>query len=124
MNSVSHFEIPADDMQRAQKFYSYVFGWTMGEDFGTATMVNTTETDSNGLPKAPGAINGDIFKREAVLDRPLIVITVASIDECVERIKQFGGVLAVEKTSVADMGWCAYFKDSEGNLIGLWENKL
>jgi predicted enzyme related to lactoylglutathione lyase len=121
MNKVIFFEIPADDQERANKFYADVFGWE-AEDFGGTTMVTTTELGEDGMPKTPGAINGDIFKRDINLKNPLVVIDVPSIEDHVEKIKAAGGELIVEKMPVGDMGFCAYFKDTEGNLIGIWEN--
>ncbi len=122
MNSVVHFEIPADDLERVQKFYNEVFNWQATETMEGAVMVNTTETHDNGIPKAAGAINGDFFKRDDNLKHPLIVLTVDSIVEKFETIKNAGGSVVVDKMPVGDMGFCAYFKDSEGNVMGLWEN--
>lgn len=122
MNSVSHFEIPAEDMGRAESFYSNVFGWEMGEDMGGTRLVSTTEVDNGGMSSTPGAINGDIFKRDELLNKPLVVITVPNIDEHLEKIKNANGEIVVAKTAVGDMGWCAYFKDTEGNVLGIWEN--
>lgn len=124
MNSVSHFEIPAEDMEGAQNFYTNVFGWEMGEDYGGTRLVSTTENGNDGMSKIPGAINGDIFKKEGELTSPLLVITVPSIDEHLKKIKDANGEVVVEKVEVGDMGWCAYFRDTEGNVLGIWENKV
>jgi len=123
MNSVQHFEVPYDDQERISKFYSSVFGWKTTDVLGDTVLVDTTETD-NGIPKNPGAINGDYYKRDEKLKHPLLVITVENIDEHLEKIVEAGGSVEVPKTAVADMGWCAYFKDSEGNVLGVWENAM
>jgi predicted enzyme related to lactoylglutathione lyase len=122
MNPVAHFEIPAADLERAQEFYAKVFGWEIGEDLGGTRLVTTTPRGDNGMPNNPGEINGDIFKKEGALDKPIIMITVPSIDEHLNKIKAADGVTVVEKTQVGDMGWCAYFKDTEGNTLGIWES--
>lgn len=124
MNSVVHFEVPADDLTRAQKFYSDVFGWAMRVDMGDTKLVSTTDVGENGMPKNPGAINGDIFKREGELKNPVLMIDVPNIDEHLSKITEAGGSIVVPKTEVEDMGWCAYFKDTEGNVMGIWENKV
>ena len=120
---VVHFEIPADDVERAQDFYRSAFGWNLSSmpDMGY-TIVTTTPTDDQGAPKDPGAINGGMFKREATLATPMITIDVDDIDKALEMIGTLGGSTVQPKTSVMDMGFSAYFRDSEGNLMGLWQS--
>ncbi|HLD97299.1 MAG TPA: VOC family protein, partial [Candidatus Nanoarchaeia archaeon] len=60
MDKVVHFEIPADDMTRAEKFYNDNFGWKITKvpmPGGEYFLVNTVDTDEKGMPKSPGAIN-------------------------------------------------------------------
>jgi predicted enzyme related to lactoylglutathione lyase len=65
MGKVVHFEIPADNLARAKKFYSTVFGWNLNEiPEMEYTMVRTAESDENGMPKEPGAINGGMLQRQ------------------------------------------------------------
>ncbi len=122
MDKVVHFEVPADDMKRAQKFYSEVFGWGIQElpemDY---TIVQTMEMDEKQMPKEPGAINGGMFKRENAKKYPVITISVDSIDEAAKAIAAKGGKMTQERLPVGDMGFTAYFTDCEGNLMGLWE---
>jgi predicted enzyme related to lactoylglutathione lyase len=122
---VVHFEIPADDVARAEEFYRSAFGWNLSSmpDMGY-TMVSTTPTDDQGAPKDPGAINGGMFKREGALSTPVITIDVDDIDKALETIASNGGSTVRGKQSVMDMGYAAYFKDSEGNLMGLWQTAL
>lgn len=125
MNKVVHFEIPADDRERVKKFYSEVFDWGL-DDFpmpdDVYTMATTSPVDENMMHLEKGAINGGIFTRSAEVPTPIITIDVPSIDEYTEKIEAAGGSIAVPKGEVPDMGYYAYFKDSEGNLMGLWEN--
>jgi predicted enzyme related to lactoylglutathione lyase len=120
---VVHFEIPADDVSRAREFYQSAFGWDLNPipevDY---TMVNTTPTNEQGMPTDPGAINGGMFKREPPVTLPVITIDVEDIDKALERIGTLGGSTVQPKQSVMDMGFAAYFKDSEGNLMGLWQS--
>ena len=44
------------------------------------------------------------------------------IDATVVAIEKHGGSAVGEKLTVGDMGFAAYFKDSEGNLMGLWQS--
>ena len=124
MDKVVHFEIPADDIARAQKFYSTVFGWKMNSIPGMGyTILNTTPSGENGMPEEPGAINGGMLERQEPIMGPVITINVESIDEALKKIEQNGGKVVRGKEAVGDMGHAAYFKDSEGNVVGLWQNK-
>lgn len=121
---IVHFEIPFDDGDRARSFYQDAFGWSINEmpemDY---TMVSSGPTTEQGMPSEPGFINGGMFKRDADWStNPVITIDVDDIDAALEKIKGLGGSTAVEKTTVGDMGFSAYFKDSEGNIMGLWQN--
>jgi predicted enzyme related to lactoylglutathione lyase len=119
---VVHFEIPADDVERARTFYREAFGWVMTPmpemDY---TIVATTATDESGLPTEPGAINGGMTERKAPVSSPVIVIDVEDIDTTLPMLEKLGGGVVQGKTAVADMGYAAYFTDSEGNVVGLWQ---
>lgn len=52
----------------------------------------------------------------------MITITVDSIDEHFEKVKEAGGEVVVPKGEVPEMGYYAYINDTEGNVIGLWED--
>lgn len=127
MNKVVHFEIPTDDHPRAKRFYGEVFGWQLQDMPAGAdvyTFAITSEIDENYQHKEVGAINGGLFPRNAELpvSNPVITIGVDSIDEHIRKIEAAGGTLVVPKGEVPEMGYYAYFKDTEGNLMGLWEN--
>jgi len=121
VNSIVHFEIPADDVQRAQGFYRAVFGWELMPFDDETVMVSTTPTDQDGRPKDPGAINGDIFKRNPQMQHPTVVALVDSIDEKLREIEANGGKAVSERIEIPNMGAYAYFQDPEGNVIGVWE---
>lgn len=86
------------------------------------TMVRTTETDDKWMPKEPGAINGGMLKRNNAVPAPSFAIDVKNLDEAIEKVKKAGGTVVKEKTSVGPMGFIAYFKDTEGNILSLWQN--
>jgi hypothetical protein len=119
---VVHFEIPFDDGDRARSFYKEAFGWQIMEmpDMGY-TIVMTGPSNDSG-PTESGFINGGMLSREQGATRgPVVVLDVESIDVALERIGELGGSTVVGKTPVGDMGFAAYFKDTEDNVIGLWE---
>ena len=120
---VIHFEIPADDENRAREFYRSTFGWKIDAmpELSYA-MLLTTPTDETGMPSVPGSINGGMFRREGELTSPLITVDVEDIDAALEKISSHGGSTVQAKQAVGDMGWAAYFRDPEGNILGLWQN--
>ena len=125
MGQVVHFEIPTDDLARAQEFYRSTFGWDLDSmDMGDTqyTLARTTPVDdATQRPTEPGAINGGIMKRTADTPAPVITIAVESIDATMKDIESGGGSTVQPRTEIPGMGAFAYFKDSEGNVMGLWE---
>ena len=126
---VVHFEIPADDVERARKFYSQTFGWEIERfdmpDTGATGgdpyyIVRAAETDENHMVKTPGAINGGLMKRKSKEQPFMNYISVDSIEEKLTVVKQNGGTICMPKTEIAPgMGWIACFRDPEGNMMGL-----
>jgi hypothetical protein len=74
------------------------------------------------MPAEPGAINGGMFKRDGALTSPVVVIAVDDIDKSLELIGGLGGSTVLAKMPVMEMGFAAYVKDTEGNIVGLWQN--
>ena len=128
MRKVVHFEIPAEDLDRAKKFYGSVFGWDLQTmpmpGGGEYTSVITTPVDNQTqMPTEPGAINGGLFERSENmnLSSPVITIDVDAIDDALAQVEENGGTVVAPRTAIEGMGAFAYFKDSEGNVLGLWE---
>ena len=125
MDKVIFFEIPADNLERARKFYGTVFGWKMNEiPQMHYTQIGTVEADVLGVrgkPKEPGAINGGMLQRHDSVKSPVIYINVKNIDEAAATIEQNGGKVIQPKAPVGNFGFAAYFSDTEGNVVGLWQ---
>lgn len=126
MGKVVHFEIPVDDSARAKEFYRSAFEWQLDDqDMGGGqiyTTVITTPTDEQSrLPTEPGAINGGLMQRTPDTPTPVITIGVDGIDDALKKVEAGGGSIVQPRTEVPSQGAFAYFKDSEGNIIGLWE---
>jgi predicted enzyme related to lactoylglutathione lyase len=118
---VVHFEIPFDDADRARAFYRDVFGWQLLEMPDMSyTLVMTGPSGDEG-PTEPGFVNGGMLRREGPTHSPVLVIDVEDIDATLATIEQQGGETLVGRQQVGDMGWAAYFKDAEGNTLGLWQ---
>ncbi|GKV72221.1 UNVERIFIED_CONTAM: VOC family protein [Actinomycetes bacterium ARC8] len=124
MGGVVHFEIPADDQERAKKFYHQALGWRIepvpGMDYN---MVITTPMDeATGQPTTAGAINGGMMAREEKIANPVITVDVPDIDATLKTVEELGGSVVMPKNEIPGMGYFAYFKDPEDNVMGLWEN--
>lgn len=121
---VVHFEVPFSDGDRARSFYQQAFGWQLNEMPETKyTIVSTGPAGENGMPAEPGFIGGGMFEREPDNPQgPVITIDVKSIDDALATIRSLGGDAVGEKTQVGEMGFAAYFTDTEGNVMGLWES--
>jgi predicted enzyme related to lactoylglutathione lyase len=126
MDKVVHFEIPVDDAARAEEFYRSIFDWELNDvDMGGGnvyTTVTTTPIDEQSrMPTEPGAINGGLMRRSSDTPGPVITIGVDAIDDSLKKVEAGGGSIVQPRTEIPDMGAFAYFKDSEGNVVGLWE---
>jgi predicted enzyme related to lactoylglutathione lyase len=123
-NRVTHFEIQADDPERAIKFYTDVFGWTFDKWEGSPTdywMLMTADKDS----KDPG-INGGLLKRPAKTPPPecgtnayVCTVQVDDYDAIAKKIEAGGGKVAMPKFALPGMAWQGYYLDTEGNTFGL-----
>ena len=126
-HTIVHFEIPADDPERAAKFYRELFGWKIDKFEGSADknmpeywMVSTVPTDGKGMPTRPG-VNGGLMKRMAPGQQPVNYISVDSVDEYAKKAERLGAKVVVPKMPVPGMGWFAQLNDPEGNLIAIWQ---
>jgi len=123
MGRVVHFEIPFDDADRARNFYRDVFDWEITPmPEMNYNMVSTGPTSNEGMPSEPGYIGGGMMQREAPVATPVLTLGVDDIDASIVAIEKNGGSAVGEKLPVGEMGFAAYFKDSEGNLMGLWQS--
>jgi predicted enzyme related to lactoylglutathione lyase len=119
---VVHFEIPFDgDGNRAREFYRAAFGWEVAEMPGMSYTLVTTGPSGDEGPTEPGYIGGGMWRRDSPDDSPVIVIDVEDIDAALAKIESLGGQTIIPRQSVGEMGFAAYFKDVEGNKMGLWQ---
>ncbi len=124
-NRVVHFEIPADNVERAKTFYQKAFGWQISQYPGMEYhMVGTTPVDQKTqMPTEPGAINGGMPKRQDPVKSTVVTVDVPDIESSLKNIEMLGGKVVQKKQAVGDMGFTAYFKDTEGNVVGLWAER-
>ena len=119
---VVHFELPYDDAERANRFYKEAFSWNFQPiPEMNYTLVTTTESTEDG-PVTPGAINGGLLAKSDVFTGPLITVEVDDIEAALLTIERLGGQRVTDGQPVGDMGFSGYCRDTEGNLIGLWQS--
>ncbi len=135
MNRVVHFEIHAEDVERAKKFYGSVFGWEMqqtGPEFGNYIVVMTGPgvDKLDELFKSPG-INGGMMKRIAPTpgtgsgpNAYVCIIEVDDIDKYIKKVEAAGGKAQTDKMNVPGVGLLRYYKDTEGNIFGMIQPQM
>ena len=123
MNRPVHFEIHADDPERAIAFYEGVFGWKFERWGEVPYWLITTGDDAT-----PG-INGGLVPRQgpapadhAPVSSFVNTVDVADLDSVLAAVTGAAGTIALDKHAVPGVGWLAYFRDPEGNLFGVMQS--
>ncbi len=109
-----HFDIAADDPDRAMKFYKGVFGWKFNKWDGPLDywLVTTGEKDEPG-------IDGGISRRNKQMPGVMNTIGVPSVDRYMKKIEAKGGKILMPKMAIPGIGWFATCQDTEGNVFGI-----
>jgi predicted enzyme related to lactoylglutathione lyase len=138
MSPVVHFEMGYKDKGRMVKFYETVFGWqteAMGQDMGDYVVAHTTETDSDGMVKTPGNINGGFYAKTDNPDShaPSVVIAVDDIKQAIEEVKKAGGKIkgsmtrdgkhTMEPQMIPGVGLWISAMDTETNRFSILQAK-
>ena len=124
MDRVCYFEVPYDEKERMEKFYSGVFGWHFQPAPGEMpySFAVTTEMDENFQYKEAGGINGGAYPRgDEGSKTPVVVIEVESCEQRIKDVEAAGGKNLIGPHQVGDMGIYAQVMDTESNIIGLWQ---
>ena len=116
--TIVHFEIPADDVDRAKKFYSTLFGWKIEKPAGEMDywMISTS-----GNSNDKSSLGGGMMKRKDPQQPNLNYIGVPSIDDYSKKVNQLGGKVVMPKTEIPGYGYFALCMDTEKNSFALWE---
>lgn len=116
MPRVIHFELPADNPERAADFYRTVFGWQIQKWQGPQDywLISTG-------PEGQPGINGGLLRRPNPGAVTCNTIDVASVDEAVANITKHGGKNVVPKMAIPGVGHLAYCTDTEGNVFGVMQ---
>lgn len=121
-NRVVHFEIQADNIERAKNFYEKALGWKIDQ------MMKKEEGGMNywGISTGEGSpgINGGLYERSTAEEKFYLydcTVQVPDLDKAVEAVKANGGMITREKSEIPGVGWFAGAKDTEGNRFGLMQ---
>jgi len=114
--SLVWFEIPADNVERARKFYGALFGWKI-EKF-PAAVENYWHIDTGGGNETP---DGGLMPRMHPQQPITNYVLVPSVDEAAAKVEKLGGKIMRPKTAVPQMGYFAICRDTENNEFALWE---
>lgn len=118
MSRVIHFEIHAENPERAIAFYQSSFGWHF-QKWDSPVEYWTIKT---GPDNEPG-INGGLIRRRGELDGKAITayvctIDVEDLDKTISAVEKNGGAVVHAKMTIPGVGWLIFFKDTEGNIFG------
>ena len=115
--SIVWFEIPADDIARAKKFYKSLFGWKINP-FAGAAVPDYQHIDTGGADASP---DGGMMKRMHPGHTITQYVLVPSVDKAAAKVKKLGGEICRPKTAVPGMGYFVICQDTESNTFALWE---
>jgi uncharacterized protein len=116
-NSVTHFEIYAEEPAKLADFYRSLFGWQLdklpGLDYWR---IQSTSNDGQDL-------NGGLLHRPLPAPKSWVhYVNVTSVDESIAQVRALGGSVLREKTAVPKTAWYAVLADPEGNIFSVWES--
>ena len=117
-----HFEIQAENTERAIKFYRDLFGWEFSQ-WGKEPywLVKTGEKDTPGIDGGLMLRQGPAPAEAQAVNSFVCIVDVADADAMAKRIPEAGGKVVVPKMPIPTVGWLAYAKDTEGNLFGFMQ---
>lgn len=130
MNRIVHFEIQAGDPERAAMFYREVFGWEIKEWVIPGVQMkdeNRYWLVTTGPETEPGINGGILFRRGPApaegqsVNAYVCTMSVANLDESLDKAIKSGGSIALPRMAVKGVGWLAYCIDTEGNIFGMMQ---
>ena len=124
MGRVVHFEIHASDMDAAERFYTAVFGWTVQRAPAAGRDYRLLITGADGTPGINGALlerRGDAPEAGEPVSAFVCTVAVDDLDETDRRMGEAGGARVVDVREIPEVGRVAYFRDLDGNMLGVIE---
>ena len=129
MSRVVHFEIHASNPEQLITFYSSIFGWSI-EPWGPPGfywLIRTAPNATGG--DAPPGIDGGMLQRRGEraaegqgVNAFVCTVNVDDVVAAMARAEELGGSVALPRMPIPGVGWLAYFKDPDGNIVGVMQN--
>jgi len=127
--AIVHFEVQADNVERAKDFYEQALGWNLQRYTADYWGINTGRANDDGGNTI--GIDGGLLRRrsegpvsQSAVNAFVCTIQVRNIEETMQRVVNAGGLVVTEKTHVQGLGWNGYCKDTEGNIFGLTQPEM
>jgi predicted enzyme related to lactoylglutathione lyase len=123
MSNLAYFEVPADNLNRAKKFYGELLGWQF-------TIADNPEIKMeywmiNTGPAEEGTINmGGMYTRMGPISGIITYVKLDNLNDALAKVEKLGGKIVNPKMNVKGVGSMAHIVDTEGNLIALWEAEM
>jgi uncharacterized protein len=119
MANIAYFQIPADNVDRAKKFYQSLLGWKIEPDTTLQDKSLQWENIITGEPEEGTMHMGGLYKRMG--PSPIMnFVKVVDIDTILARVEKLGGKIIMPKSDIPSVGLVAVIQDTEENIIGLW----
>ena len=118
MPTIVHFDVAADDPERAKKFYEGLFDWKMVSPPGMTDYYLIETKDLGGEI----GVGGGLGKRGEPGQRITAYIGVGSIEEYTAKVERLGGKVVQPKMTVSGWGYLSICLDTEDNMFGLWQD--
>ena len=120
MPNIAYFQIPADDVARARKFYHSLLGWKIEPDTTLEDKSLEWQNIETGEPKEGTMNMGGLYKRMG--PGPIMnFVEVEEIEKVLARVEKLGGKVMMPLDNIKSVGLVAVIQDTEGNIIGLWK---
>lgn len=119
-NALNWFEIPAVDLKRAKQFYEHIFGMEMSAEQDMMTMQMVMFPNEMGNGKVSGALVKSPYHTPSADGAVIYLNANPTIQTVIDRIEPHGGKVVIPRTEISpEIGYLAFFIDTEGNRVAL-----
>lgn len=119
-NAIGWFEIPVEDLDRAEAFYQSVLGVELDRQPEQNGVVMSFFPMHEDKPGSPGALaSGEQYSVAREATGVIVYFTAPDLDDALERVEENGGSVLVPKTDIGEYGYIAWVRDTEGNTVAL-----
>ena len=123
MGRAVHFEIHASNPQQLVDFYTGLFGWSFHKwEGGDYWLISTGAREQAGIDGGLVPRRGPAAAEGAPVNAFVVTVDVADLDADVAKALALGGSIAVPKMPIPGIGWLAYIKDPDGNILGMMQS--